>query len=330
MSNHYSAAYLKFPGDDARLDFTDLYAFASPDDAARTILIMDVNPYTTGISAMPPFLMRSEFHPDGVYRINVDSDGDAQADVAFTVTFSELRDGAQTATVHYATGTQARQPEAAGELLISATPVGFDATAQPVQAGPCRLFAGIRSDPFFADADGAFHGFQWTGQDAFAHRNIAAIVLEVPNDLLGADPEIGLWATVSLRRDGGLVPVDRGGHPTINPFINPDGAKNLYNSRQPADDLANYLQPWTKLLEGNGYPPEEAAAAVRIVLPDILRYDRGRPASYPNGRTLTDDAFSARFAWLTNGKVGPTGLMPHDDLLATFPYLGPPNRYTTG
>ncbi len=330
MSNHYSAAYLRFPGDDARLDFTDLYAFPAPGDAAKTILIMDVNPYTTGISAMPPFLMQPGFHPDGVYRINVDSDGDAQADAAFTFTFSDLRDGAQTVSVHYATGTQARQPEPTGELLISATPVGFDAAAQPVQAGPGRLFAGIRSDPFFADADGAFHGFQWTGQDAFANRNIAAIVLEVPNDLLGADPAIGLWATVSVRRDGALVPVDRGGHPTINPFINPDGEKNLYNSRQPADDLANYLQPWTKLLEGNGYPPEEAAAAVRIVLPDILRYDRGRPASYPNGRALTDDAFSARFAWLTNGKVGPTGLKPHDDLLAEFPFLGPPNRYTAG
>ena len=123
--------------------------------------------------------------------------------------------------------------------------------------------------------------------------------------MLGADPAIGLWATVSVRRDGALVQVDRGGHPTINPFINPDNEKNHYNSRQPADDLANYLQPWSKLLEDNGYPPEEAAAAVRIVLPDILRYDRGRPASYPNGRALTDDAFSARFAWLTNGKVGP-------------------------
>jgi hypothetical protein len=28
--------------------------------------------------------------------------------------------------------------------------------------------------------------------------------------------------------------MDRGGHPTINPFINPDGEKNLYNTRQPA------------------------------------------------------------------------------------------------
>ena len=39
------------------------------------------------------------------------------------------------------------------------------------------------------------------------------------------------------------------------------------------------------------------------VLPDILNYDRTKPATYPNGRILTDDVYSARFAWLTKGKV---------------------------
>jgi hypothetical protein len=48
MSNHYSAANLRFPGDDARLDFTDLYAFQEPGDSGKTILIMNANPYTTG------------------------------------------------------------------------------------------------------------------------------------------------------------------------------------------------------------------------------------------------------------------------------------------
>jgi hypothetical protein len=66
------------------------------------------------------------------------------------------------------------------------------------------------------------------------------------------------------------------------------------------------------------------------VLPDILRHDRSQPAAYPNGRTLTDDAFSARFAWMSNGKVGSQGLKPHDDLLSEFPYLGPPNLYPVG
>lgn len=330
MSNHYSAANLRFPGDDARLDFTDIYAFQPPGDAGQTTLIIDVNPYTTGISAMPPFLMKSEFHPDGVYRINIDNDGDAHADAAFTFTFSEFRHGMQTCTAYYATGSQARRPGPAGDVLSSATPVGFDAAAQPMRAGPGRLFTGVRSDPFFADADGAFHGFNWTGQDAFANRNILTIALEVPNDMLGPDPLIGVWATVSVRRDGELVQVDRGGHPTINPFVNPDEVKDQYNVRQPADDVANYLQPWSKLLEEHGYTPDEATAAARIVLPDILRYDRARPAAYPNGRALTDDVFSARFAWLTNGKTGPDGLKPHDDLLAEFPYLGPPNLYPAG
>ena len=66
------------------------------------------------------------------------------------------------------------------------------------------------------------------------------------------------------------------------------------------------------------------------MLPDILRYDRNQPAAYPNGRALADDAFSARFAWLTNGKKSPDGLKPHDDLSAEFPYLGPPNLYPAG
>jgi hypothetical protein len=316
MSNHFSAANLKFPGDDARLDLTDLYAFQSPGDPGKTVLIIDANPFMTG----------SEFHPDGVYRINIDSDADLHADAAFTFVFSQPEDGTQTATAYYATGSQARQPEPAGEVLIADTRVGFDATAQPVQAGRCRLFTGVRSDPFFADAEGALHGFQWTGHDTFAGKNVLTIALEVPADMLGADPVIGIWATVSLRRGGTLTQLDRGGHPSINPIINPDDVKDQYNTGQPADDIADYLELWSKILQtSGGYSPDQATAAARTVLPDILRYNRAQPATYPNGRALTDDVFSARMAFLTNGKVSSDGLRPHDDLLAGFPYLGPPN-----
>lgn len=328
MSNHYSAANLRFPGDDARLDFTDLFVFASPDDPDTTVLIIDINPYTTGMSAMPPFLMKQEFHPDGIYRVNIDTNADAEAEAAFTFVFSELVDGRQTGTVYYATGSQARQAEPAGEVLITDTPVGFDALAEPVQAGPVRLFIGVRSDPFFADADGSFHGFEWTGQDAFADRNILSIAMQVPNNLLGADPEFGVWASVSVRRDGAIVQVDRGGHPTINPFVNPNNIKNEYNLRQPVDDLDNYLELWSEFLESNGgYSPQAAREAALIVLPDILHYDSSQPTVYPNGRALTDDAFSARFAWMSNGKIEPDGLVPHADLLTEFPYLGVPNLY---
>jgi hypothetical protein len=316
MSNHFSADNLKYPGDDARLDISDLFVFQAAGDHDKTALIIDVNPFMTGPA----------FHPDAIHRINIDTDGDAHADVSFTFTFSEFQSGTQTGTAYYATGPDARKPEPAGQVLTSSIPVGFDGAARPVWAGHVRVFAGVRSDPFFADAEGALHGFQWTGQDTFADKNVLSIALEVPDDMLGASPVIGVWATICLHRDDMFLQMDRGGHPTINPFINPDGEKNLYNSRQPAEDVANYLQPWSQLLEDmGGYAPKEAKAAALMVLPDILRYDRTRPARYPNGRVLVDDVFSMRFAWLTNGKVTPDGLKPHDDLLADFPYLGVPN-----
>jgi hypothetical protein len=326
MSNHFSADNLKFPGDDRRLDLTDVFVFTSSEDPDKTVLIIDSNP-TSAPPPIPAPTTGPEFYPDAVYRINIDTDGDAHADVAFTFTFTGLDNGTQTGTAWHATGSEARQPEPVGEMLTASLPVSFDGTARPVQAGPVRLCAGLRSDPFFADVEGALHGFAWTGHDDFAGNNVDSIALEVPNDMLGGDRVIGVWASISRRRsDGTLEQLDRGGNPTINPFINPDGEKNLYNSRQPADDVANYLGPWSKILENaGGYSPEEARAAALQVLPDILRYDRTKPATYPNGRVPTDDVYSMRFAWLSHGKIPPTGLEPHADLQATFPYLGPPS-----
>jgi hypothetical protein len=324
MSNHFSADNLKFPGDDRRLDLTDLFAFQAAGNPGTTVLIMDSNP-TSAPPPIPAPVTGPEFYPGAVYRINIDTDGDHHADIAFTFTFSEYENGRQTGTARYATGAQARQPEPAGEVLAADFPVSFDGTAQPVQAGRIRLSAGLRSDPFFADVEGALHGFAWTGHDDFAGNNVDSIVLEVPDDMLGG-PVIGVWASISRRSNGVLEQLDRGGNPTINPFINPDGEKNLFNSRQPADDVANYLEPWSAILQNaGGYTPEQARAAALQVLPDILHYDRTQPATYPNGRVTTDDVYSLRFAWLTNGKVPPSGLKPHDDLLAHFPYLGPPN-----
>jgi hypothetical protein len=107
MSNHFSAANLQHPGDDARLDLTDLFVFAAPDNPDRTVFIMDSNPFTKG----------DGFHPGAVYRLNVDNDGDALADVASSFTFSEFKDGRQTATAYCATGSEAQAREPSGEIL---------------------------------------------------------------------------------------------------------------------------------------------------------------------------------------------------------------------
>src|ERR1700723_3079193 len=116
MSNHFSADNLKFPGDDRRLDLTDVFAFTSADDPGTTVVIMDSNP-TSAPPPIPAPVTGPEFYPGAVYRINIDTDGDHHADAAFTFTFSEYVNGAQTGTVWYATGADARQPEPAGEVL---------------------------------------------------------------------------------------------------------------------------------------------------------------------------------------------------------------------
>jgi hypothetical protein len=323
MSNHFSAANLKHPGDDARLDLTDLFVFTAPDNPDRTVLIMNSNPFTKG----------DGFHPDAVYRFNIDNDGDALADVAFSFTFSPNENGRQTATAYYASGREAQTREPRGEVLIEATAVGSDAMAAPVKAGPCRLFIGQRSDPFFADADGVLHwlidgqagSFQWTGKDTFAGANILSIAVEVPNDMLGPGPLIGVWITTSLRLDGMLVPMDREGNPSFNPILNANEIKDLFNATDPVDDVRNYLKPLSETLQRHGYPPGEATAAALTLLPDILHYDRTKPAHYPNGRVMTDDVFSARMIFMVHGQATPQGVGPHDDLVAHFPYLGPPN-----
>ena len=229
MSNHFSAAMLKFPGDDPRLDLTDLFLFASPERAGKTVLIFDVNPFMTG----------ADFNPDAVYRLNVDNDGDTQADVAFSIVFSESNGGGQTGTVYYAAGSDAREREAVGEVLVQDTPVGFDANAMPVEAGDCRVFLGVRSDPFFADGEGPFHDWHFTGEDTFAGKNILSMALEVPNELLGPGPEIAVWATTSVRRDGELVQVDRYGNPSFIPFF-VDELKDQFNAGHPSDDVASF------------------------------------------------------------------------------------------
>src|SRR5262245_64078466 len=115
MSNHFSAAKLQHPGDDARLDLTDLFVFAAPDNPDRTVLIMNSNPFTKG----------NGFHPDAVYRFNIDNDGDALGDVALSFTFSELQDGRQTDTAYCAIGSDERTSEPRGETIIEDTPMSL-------------------------------------------------------------------------------------------------------------------------------------------------------------------------------------------------------------
>jgi len=335
MSNHFTGLRLRAPAEDPRLDITDLFAFQAPAAPTRTVLILNVN--TFGIAPA--------FHPDAVYRINIDNDGDALTDLAFSVVFSEPKEGRQRATVYMATGQEAREAEVVGKRIVSDAEVSFGAEPKIVVSGPYTFFAGWRSDPFFVDFAGVLSAFNWqrgknftelkqvdpfpwTGNDTLAPYNALGIVLELPTSELRANPTLGIWGRASVRRNGKLEHVDRAGHPTIASFFNTDETKEEYNRTEPSQDRARFLHQAIEILEHNGgYSPEEAEAVIDEagLLPDMLRYDPGKGAKYPNGRTLTDHVVAARLALISNNRIPSDGLGPHDDLLQEFPYLGTPH-----
>ena len=192
-------------------------------------------------------------------------------------------------------------------------------------AGDYRFFAGWRSDPFFFDVEGVLNNLQFTGNEFFADKDVCSIVLEVPNSVLGPK-EVGLWARTLIRRRERAGTGSRWivAHDPANAFLG--GEQNeAYRAAEPADD-ARFVPVFAHALEHTGgYTPEEATRVAGTLLPDLLRYNRARPASFPNGRTLTDDVADAFLAILTNGKVTGDKIGPHGDLIAEFPYLGPPH-----
>jgi hypothetical protein len=173
------------------------------------------------------------------------------------------------------------------------------------------------------------NNLQFTGDDFFADKDVCSIVLEVPNSALGPK-EVGLWhRTLVPANGGGWIQAERGARPLqLFLVLGLSGAeRDAYLGGEPANDV-RFVAAFAHALEHTGgYTPQEARRVAEIMLPEVLSYDPKSPASFPDsGRTLTDDAVDAFLALLTNGKVAGDKVGPHGDLLAEFPYLGPPHN----
>src|SRR5712671_2444765 len=323
MSHHYSGPDFGFPQGDARLDFTDLYAFPKPGDTGKSILIMNVHP---SAGENPPGPTTTDpFAPEALYELKIDTDGDAIADIAYRVRFSAFERGTQTATLRHVDGPQAAGTSDGGRVIIDEALVSTGREARVTAAGDTRFFAGWRSDPFFCDVEGAKNNLQFTGDDFFADKDVCSIVLEVPNSVLGAK-EVRLWArTLTPGAGRGWIQVERGARPAQAVILVEE--RDAYLGGEPADD-ERFLAAFAHALEHTGgYTPAEAKRVAGTLLPDVLPYDPTWPAFFPhNGRTLTDDAFDSFVRILTNGKITGDNVGPHDDLLLEFPYVGPSHQ----
>ena len=325
MSNHFSADKLKFPGDDRRLDLTDVFVFQSSENPDRTVLIIDSNP-TSAPPPIPAPTTGPEFHPDAVYRINIDNNGDHLADIAFTFTFSPFENGMQTGTVWYATG-EPGPASPSRPAKCSPTPFRSASTAPPGRSGPAPsgsapACAATRSSPTWkapcTDSTGPVTTTSPTTTSTPSPWRYPATCWAAARSS-ECGPPSACAATASWCRWTGA------GTPPSTRSSTPTARKTSTTPASPPTTWPTTSGRGPKSWKAAATHPEEARTAAMQVLPDILPYDRTQPAAYPNGRVLTDDVYSLRFAWLTNGKVPPSGLKPHDDLQAQFPYLGVPN-----
>src|SRR5258708_35540867 len=97
MSHHASGPNFGFPRGDARLDMTDLYAFAKPGDPGKSILILNVHPSIRLDSPEPT--TTDPFAPGALYEIKIDINDDAMADICYSVQFASSEHEQHTATL---------------------------------------------------------------------------------------------------------------------------------------------------------------------------------------------------------------------------------------
>ncbi len=242
----FSELSLGPPLGDQRLDLCDLYAFQSPTDPSRTVIILNANPNADAL------------HPDAIYRLNVDNDGDLLTDVALSYVFSKP-----------AKGAESRSVEAIGKKIVADAEVSFGPEPNLVKAGDYTFFAGSRSDAFFFDFDGIRNLFDirgkrnftephlsgkspWTGVDSNTEANVFSMVLELPTSELAPKPELHIWGRCSVRQDGGLIHVDRAGHPSVSSFFNTDDTKLEYNASEPVNDRGRWLDQFVHLMGHTG------------------------------------------------------------------------------
>ena len=333
-ADHLDAPGLTPPDARADGDINDVYVFEGSNDK-NTVIAVTTHP---GAGAIAPL----EYATDISYKVRVDRTGDALADSQYSFRFKAPNDnGRQRYRVVHKERRGTLQWGPQRRIARGLTGKTVD-----VSTGG-KVFAGLRSDPFFFDL-AAFQG-SVLGQgdrafcdgdevDFFEALNTNGIVLQVPDGDLGRN--IGVWA-VTTGEDESRI--DRMGRPAINTVFNSGNDKNRFNNGAPrtdyerfSDNVRSVLDTFSGLDSEGAYTNAETKALAQVLLPDYVTYDTRTAAAGPlNGRALTDDVIDAELNIVTggfafdgrdgNGAIGTDCVGPHGDYMSAFPYLGEPH-----
>ncbi|MGZ8632079.1 MAG: DUF4331 family protein [Actinomycetota bacterium] len=310
-------------------DINDVYVFEGRSEN-HTVIAVTTHPAAGAIAPL-------EYATDIAYKIKVDRNGDARADMQYALRFGAPREsGRQPYKVVRSDGDDDRR-----------IADGLTGAVNEVRGGG-KVFAGLRSDPFFFDL-AAFQGSvlgmgdrafcDGDEVDFFESLNTNGIVLQVPDSALGRN--IGVWAVTS-DEEGDRI--DRMGRPAINTVFNSGDDKVRFNDGSPrsdyrkfSDNVRGVLATFSALDTEGAYTNAETKTLAKVLLPDMVTYDTRTEAVGPlNGRALTDDVIDAELNIVTggfpfdgrdgDGAIGSDCVGPHDDYENSFPYLGEPHE----
>ena len=348
---------------DPPADITDLFAFTSPENPARTVLAMCVFP-SAGESAVFSNVID---HKIAVRRVSVTGIGNAakfqpaDEEIRFTFRFELLDRDAAGKVIQR--GTCVLPDGRTLSLTVN------DGKGASTPEGDVRVFAGLRSDPFY---------LAWIAAtlekvpNLLQHDNVLCIVVEFDTRRL-LDPEKGSLFGV-IAETVPTEPPGRIGHPPAridwigrpeqtnvrlnNPaLLGVDDIRDLWNQQTPFA-ISKELQPlflqrlkdsftnWDMHDGKADWTPEGLAANAKVFLDDFLLFDvakpitdeshleiekstiDGRPYQTGGGRTVDANSIDILFTWLINHDRefllgGATGATKPGTKV--FPYFATPN-----
>jgi hypothetical protein len=339
MSHHFDTKLAK---EDPSLNLCDFYLFEGA--PGTTVMAMTVNP-DVGVS------VSDALHPEGLYAFRFDLNGDAREEVTFKFRFGEPHhaDGdehihVQSFQVRRATGDEALRG-ADGDLLLEGE------TGKVETKSDVRAYVGMAPELFAGDAF-ALHTFLTAfykenrhdgdsflhRQDFFARRNVTAIVLEVPTDLI-SQGKVHAWATISLYGHAPEMQVSRWGLPLITHiFLTDPGSqdtKEQFNASVPSDDvnrfsraIADFSEKMTTYAGSAADPSAYGEQIAGLLCPVLLPYELGTPATFDcnrfNGRSLGDDVMDVMLSLASNKPITDGVAPDRSHIRDQFPYYGTP------
>ena len=350
---------------DPSIDLTDLFAFKSPADQNRLVLIADVFPFAgeTGVfsnAANYNIIVRR------VQCIGLGSDAGFDSygpELRFTFQFQTLSPAASTDTIKQQRGVCVLPNGESIDVLVG------DENGSYSKDRAVRVFAGVRSDPFYI---GWVLNTLKSVPNYLEDDNVMGLVIELDlNQFLpkGQGSLFGVIAETAPKNHGpqtlNVPRYDWVGRPEqtnfiINAIPNSVDLRDLWNQQTPFGKLPSDVDAlfrsrlrdsfefWDKRDDQIDWNKSQLAAHANVRMKDFLIFDldkpindhshleieqstiAGKPYTTGGGRTIDANVIDILVTYLINRNQGKfyqsMATQATQKGLQTFPYLAPPNK----